>query len=191
MIDVSRGRNQSTPADWRSILTVILACVAGWSVVPSARAQKPVSPTVMALLSISPIQPEFFLTSVREQTNYQALRSIKPVDSRLIEPHRALTDNEAWQQFETEFAPQHPSPSPVKHQIETAKYGIDTTAFAVDRFVKSIRDHADFNFDQGHLRHAPVTPLGRSRDDPHVKLDLDLTHGRPYAGVRVVIPFGN
>ena len=89
MIDVSRGRNQRTPTDWRSTLRVTLACVAWWSVVPSARAQKSVSPTVMASLSISTIQPEFFLTSVSEQTNYQALRSIKPVGSRLIKPHRA------------------------------------------------------------------------------------------------------
>jgi hypothetical protein len=28
-------------------------------------------------------------------------------------------------------------------------------------------------------------------DNPQVKLDLDLTHGRPYLGARVVIPFGN
>jgi len=24
-----------------------------------------------------------------------------------------------------------------------------------------------------------------------VKLDLDLTHGKPYLGVRIAIPFGN
>ena len=191
VIEVSRGHKPSALNNWRSTLTVTLTCVAWRSVVPSARAQKSESPTMVASLSISTIQPEFFLTTAHERANYQALRLTHSISTRIIEPTHALTDGEAWEQFETEFGPQHPSPSPVQRQIETAKYVLDTTVFAVDRFVKSLRDHADFNFDQGHLRHAPVTPLGRSRDDPHVKLDLDLTHGRPYAGVRLVIPFGN
>ena len=96
-----------------------------------------------------------------------------------------------WEKFDSEFRPEHPSQSPIKRQIETAKFGLDTTVFAVDNFVKSIREHADFSFDRGRLQRTPVTSLGKSRNNPRVKLDLDLTHGKPFAGLRVVIPFGD
>lgn len=126
------------------------------------------------------MQPKVILKSVRERPD-------RPVPAL----HRAPTDADAWDKFEGEYRPEPRSPSPVKRQIETAKYGLDTTAFAVDRFVKSIRDHADFEFDQGSFRHTRANSRGRFLDNPQVKLDLDLTHGRPYLGARVVIPFGN
>ena len=191
VMNVSSGRKPSTLNNWRSTLTVTVACIACWSVVPYATAQKSESPVQIASLSVSTIQPEFFLTSVRERPDRPAPRVAERTDWSIVTPHRPPTDVEAWEKFDSEFRPEQRSPSLVKRQIETAKYGLDMTAFAVDRFVKSIRDHADFEFDQGDLRRTRANSRGGFLDNPRVKLDLDLTHGRPYAGVRVVIPFGN
>lgn len=145
----------------------------------------------MVSLSVSTIQPEPILSSVRErpdrQTPRHAARDHWPITTLRREP----TEAEAWEKFESEFRPEQRSPSPVKRQIETAKYGLDVTVFAVDRFVKSIRNHADCNFDQGRLRRTRANALGESQDNPRVKLDLDMTHGKPYVGARGVIPFGN
>jgi hypothetical protein len=192
VIDMSPGRKQSVFNSGRSILKVTVACIACWSLVPSVSAQKSESPVVMASLTTSTIQPEFILTTVRQEPDRPAApRSVeRPVWQLPVRRHKP-TDAEAWEKFDSEYRPAQRSPSPVKRQLETAKFGLDTTAFAVDRFVRSIRDHADFNYDHGHLRRTPTTPLGKSRDNPRVKLDLELTDDKPYAGVRIVIPIGN
>ena len=145
----------------------------------------------MASLSVSTIQPQFILTKVREQPDRPAPQVAERTDWPLPVHHGKPTDAEAWEKFEAEYEPQHPSPSLVKHQIENAKYGLDTTVFAVDRFVKSIRDHDDFEFDQGSLRRTPANSREGFLDKPRVKLDLETLRGKPYAGVRIVIPFGN
>jgi hypothetical protein len=145
----------------------------------------------MASLSVSTIQPEFMLTSVREQPDRPPPRVAERTDWPLPLLHRKPTDTEAWEKFDSEFRPEKRSPSPVKRQIETAKYGLDTTVFAVDRFVKSIRDHADFEFDQGNLRRTRTNSREGFLDNPRVKLDLDMLRDKPYVGARVVIPFGN
>ena len=188
---MSSCSRQSIANRWHSILTVTVACIACWSAVPSATAQKSQPPVLVASLSVSTIQPEFMLTSVRERPDRPAPRVTQRTDWPLPMRHRKPTDTEAWEKFESEFRPEQRSPSPVKRQIETAKYGLDTTVFAVDRFVKSIRDHADFEFDQGHLRRTRENSRGGFLDNPRVKLDLDMTHDKPYVGARVVIPFGN
>ena len=188
---MSSCSRQSIANRWHSILTVTVACVASWSAAPSAPAQKSESPMVVASLSVSTIPPEFSLNRVRERPDPPAPRIAGRADWQLPAPRRPKTDMEAWEKFEAEYRPEPRSPSPVKRQIETAKYGLDTTVFAVDRFVKSIRDHADFEFAQGGLRRTRANSCGGFLDNPRVKLDLDMTHGPPYLGARVVIPFGN
>jgi hypothetical protein len=145
----------------------------------------------MASLSVSTIQPEFILNRVRERPDHPAPQVIERTDWPIPVLHGKLTDTEAWEKFESEYRPEQRSPSPVKRQIETAKYGLDTTVFAVDRFVKSIRDHADFEFDQGRLHRTHTNSRGGFLDNPRVKLDLEMLRDKPYVGVRVVIPFGN
>ena len=188
---MSTCSKRSILTHWRSTLAVTVACIACWSAVPSATAQKSQPPVLIASLSVSTIQPEFFLSSVRERPDRPAPQVIERTDWPIRVFHRKPTDAEAWEKFESEYRPEQRSPSLVKRQIETAKYGLDTTVFAVDRFVKSIRDHADFEFDQGRLRRTRANSRGGFLDNPRVKLDLDLTHGTPYLGARVVIPFGN
>lgn len=179
---------QSSANRWHSILTVTVACIACWSAAP---AQKSESPMVMASLSVSTIQPKVILDRDREQPNLPASRVSERTEWPLPARHGKPTDTEAWEKFEAEYRPEPLSLSPVKRQLETAKYGLDTTLFAVDRFVKSIRDHADFEFDHGNMHRTRTNSRGGFLANPRVKLDLELLRGKPYAGVRLVIPFGN
>jgi hypothetical protein len=157
----------------------------------SAPAQESESPALVASLSVSTIQPEPILSSVRERLDQQALRPAERADWPITVPHHKPTDIEAWEQFDSEYRPEQRSASSVKRQIETAKYGLDTALFAVDHLVKGIRDHADFEFGQDSLRRPRANSRGGFLDNTRVKLDLDMTSGKPYVGARVVIPFGN
>jgi len=188
---MSTCSTHSIRTHWPSTLTIAAGCVAGWLAIPSASAQESEPPVLVASLSASTIQPEFFLNSVHERPDRPLPRLIEPADRPIPGFHRKPTDIDDWTEFEAEYRPEPRSPSPVKRPIETAKYGLDVTVFAVDRFVKSIRDHVDFEFDQDGWRRTRANPRGKFLDNPRVKLDLDMTHGRPYLGARVVIPFGN
>jgi hypothetical protein len=144
----------------------------------------------MAFLSVSTITAASIRSNISERTDRQVLteRGLQPI----LMPHRKPTDPEAWERFEAEYSPPKKSPSPIKRQIETAKYGLDTAVFAVDHFVKNVQSQADFSFDQGGLRRTRTTDSGESRNSPRVKLDLDVWQGsKPYVGVRIIIPFGN
>jgi hypothetical protein len=100
--------------------------------------------------------------------------------------YRKPTDGEAWNAFQSEYRPANQNPSPVKRQIENTKYGLDATIFAIDRFVRSI----DYEIDPRRGQRMSTNSRPRFFDNPRVKLDLDLTHGAPYIGGRVVIAFG-
>jgi len=187
---VSSYSKHSILSHWRSTISGTVACVSCWSAVPSATAQKSESPSLVAFLSVSTIPAEFIRSNISERIDRQALT--EGDRQRILMPHRKPTDDEVWEKFESEFRPAQRSSSPVKREIETAKYGLDTTLFAVDRFVKSIANQADFSLDQGSLRRTRATSLGGSRDNLRVKLDLNMWQGsKPYVGARIVIPFGN
>ena len=168
-----------------------LGCLLCWFAPSSFAGQESESNLVVASLSMAtaPLQPcgEY----QRKPSERWAIQLTEPRTVVLIEPRRALTDAEAWKNFDRDYRPERRNPSPVKHQIEVAKYGLDTTIFAVYRFVKSIRDHADYSFEEGHLRPSMLNTRGGFLANPRVKLDIDMTHGKAFIGARVVIPFGN
>ena len=144
----------------------------------------------MAFLSVATIPSQSIRSNISERTDRQVLteRELQPI----LTSHRKPTDAEAWERFEGEYSPAQKSPSPIKRQIQTAKYGLDTAVFAVDHFVKNVRSQADFSFDQGSLHRTQATTSGEPRNSPRVKLDLEVWQGsKPYVGVRIIIPFGN
>jgi hypothetical protein len=186
---VNRCRKHSIPSHWRSTISGTIACVSCWSAIPAA-AQQFESPFLMASLSVSPFPAAPIRSSISGRTNHQdvANQELQPI---LMSSHKP-TDIEAWERFEAEYSPPKKSPSPVKRQIETAKYGLDTATFALDRFVKNVQSQADFCFDQGSLHRTQATSLERPQNSPRVKLDLDMCQGsKPYVGVRIIIPFGH
>jgi hypothetical protein len=144
----------------------------------------------MAFLSVPTITAASTRSNVSERTDRQVLteRELQPI----WVAHRKPTDHEAWERFEAEYSLPRKSPSLIKRQIETAKYGLDTAVFAVDRFTKNVESQADFSFDQGSLRRTRVATTGEPQNKPRVKLDLEMWQGsKPYVGVRLIIPIGN
>jgi len=81
-------------------------------------------------------------------------------------PHHKPTNAEAWERFESDYSPPQKSPSTIKRQIESTKYGLDTAVFAVDRFTKNVEDQADFSFDQGSLRRTRANFCWRVAEQP-------------------------
>jgi len=187
---VNNCSKHSSRRHWRSIISGTAACVSCWSAVPPATAQQSESPSLMTFLSVSTITAASIRSNVSQRTDRQDLtqRELQPI----LMSHPKPTDAEAWDRFEVEYKPPQKNPSPIKRQIETAKYGLDTAVFAVDRFTKNVEHQADFSFDQGSLRRTRTASSGESLINPRVKLDLDMWQGsKPYVGVRLIIPFGN
>jgi hypothetical protein len=143
----------------------------------------------MAFLSVSTISAASSRSNINVRTDCQvhAERELQPI----LMSHNKPTDTEAWERFETEYSPPQNASSSVKRQIQTAKYGLDTVVFAVDRFIKNVESQADFSLDRGSLRRTRATSPGELLGNPRVKLDLDMGQStRPYMGVRIIIPFG-
>ena len=187
---MNRCSRHSILSHWRSTITGTVACVSCWSAVPSATAQQSESPFLMASLSISTIPAGSIHSNISERIDRQALTDREP--RPILVASRKPTDAEAWESFEAEYSPPQKSPSLIKRQIETAKYGLDTAVFAVDRFTKNVQNQADFSFDQGSLRRTRAISLRAARTSPRLKLDLDMWQGgKPYLGVRLIIPIGN
>lgn len=161
-------------------LTVTAECLVWWVVVPSAAAQTSEAPVLVSALTIARLTPEI-----------HPPRAVKRVEHPIPVLHRRRSDADAWERFDAEFRLPKKSPAFVKRQVETAKYGLDVAVFSVDRFVKNVRESADFHLEDGRWsRTAPDRP-GVYQTQIRVKLDLDLTHGKPYFGARLVIPIGN
>lgn len=188
---MSTFSQQSIGARWRLASVIAVGYVAGSLAVLSAPAQESETPVLIASLSASTMTPEFILNSVRERPDRPAPPVIDRIDRPMPVPHRKPTDSDAWDRFEAEYRPELQNPSLIKHHIETAKYGLDVTVFALDRFIKSIRNNSDFELNDGNLHRTQTNSRDLFPVNPHVKLDFDMTHGHPYLGARVVIPFGN
>ena len=142
----------------------------------------------MAFLSVPTTTAESSRTNMSERTGRQVLtlRESQP----MLLSNRKATSSEAWERFEADYSPPQKS-SPVKRQIESAKFGLDTAVFAVDRFLKNVESQADFSLDRGSLRRTRATTFAEALKNPRVKLDLEMGQSvRPYAGVRIIIPFG-
>lgn len=184
-----------------SRLTLTIAWVALGLLVPVVRAQEPKLPAVVASVSAPSIPTEFLLRKVPERIVPTATRVTEAANWRIAAPERAPTEDEAWARFEVEYRPEYQSPSLIKHQIESAKYGLDCAVFAFSQFSKNLNDSARFKFDHGCLRRAsnisaPTrgssnAPRAGILDNVYVKLDLEMPPSKPYVGVRVVFPLGN
>ncbi len=150
---MSRCCKRSIRSQWHSTISGTVVCLSCWSAVPSATAQESKSPALMAFLSVPTTTAASSRTNVNEQADRRVLtlRESQP----MLMSDRSPTSAEAWERFEADYSPSQKSPSPIKRQIESAKYGLDTAVFAVDRFFKNVQSQADFSLDQGNLRRTP------------------------------------
>ena len=120
---------------------------------------------------------------------------------RVTEFGRRNTSANRWEKFETEFGITKREPSRVLGTVQTVKYNLDTFLFTVDDFAQSLSDSLQFECDEGKLHH--VSTLGeRPRqnssspsmdiaENARLGLDLNVSGGKPYVGVKLIVPLGN
>jgi len=105
----------------------------------------------------------------------------------------------SWEQFEAEFGLQQNDPTLIRGNLRRVKYGMDLVTYSVDNFLRSTERALELKYSNGAVRRAATAPNEPSPgskhagafDDTRLKLDLDLTRGKPYVGLRLVVPFGN
>ena len=165
------------------------SCLIRWpvSVIPAPESAAPV---FVIALAVVPLPSELLLARSRD-LDWPKPPERPPADLALLVLHREPTDTEVWEHFEAEYRLPNRSPEFIRRQIENAKYGLDKAAFSVGRFIKSFRDTANSEFAQGTVRRTRANGHGGFLDNPRLQLDLDMAHGKPYVGARLVIPFGN
>jgi hypothetical protein len=127
-----------------------------------------------------------------------AVRSIR-------EPSRERTAGDRWEKFESEFGIRQKDPSFVKSSMESAKYSLDKSVFALNEFVQNVEGRLSFDYPLRSLGR-PATPNNSSRPtsnspiplwdavgNAHFKSDIDLDagRGRAFVGVRLVLPIGD
>jgi hypothetical protein len=116
-------------------------------------------------------------------------------------------DRRRWEQFETEFGLGEPSISPFLARLESAKYRLDKTVFAVDDLVESVENAFEFEYrfrsGRWHGRsdaratasavrttHGPAWDMlqdARLRSD----IDIDVFKSEAFIGLRLIIPIGD
>jgi len=185
---VNRCGKQNCRHPWGASLAVV-SCLVGWpvSVIPAPESAAPV---FVIALAVVPLPSELLLAGSRDH-DWPKRPELPHTDLAPLVRHREPTDTEVWEHFEAEYRLPNRSPEFVRRQVENAKYGLDKAAFSVDRFVKYFRNNADFDFAQGNVRRTRANGHGGYLDNPRLRLDLDMAHGKPYVGARLVIPFGN
>lgn len=121
------------------------------------------------------------------------------------EPSRERSAGDRWEQFETEFGIHKKNPSLVKGSLESAKYRLDKTVFAVNEFVQNVENKLSFDYKLRSLGRAAnsnessratsssAIPLWDPLENAHLKSDinLDAVGGRAFVGVRLVLPIGD
>lgn len=117
-------------------------------------------------------------------------------------PSRA-SSGQRWEKFNAEFAIQQKSPLLVKGAMEEAKYQLDSAAFAVKDFAKEVEDYFRVDYELRNLSSAPPrsktlrpiydTPFDDMMDNARFRSDVKLgaEGGGAFAGVRLVLPFGD
>ena len=106
-----------------------------------------------------------------------------------------------WEKFEAEFGITEKEPSLVLGTMQTAKYNLDTILFTVDDFAQNVSDAFQLEYDAGRFRRVPTSGERSGRessrslvavaDNARLGLDLNFNGGKPYVGVKLVVPLGN
>jgi hypothetical protein len=190
-----------TNCRWVSIAACLAALFAG----EAAHAQEAKRPLLVEHVPLS------VLAGPSASTNSVATGGITgSVDGEaatraMKEPKQELTRGERWEKFETEFGVREKDPSLIKGSIESAKYQLDKTTFALNEFVQNVED--TFSFDYGlrtlgrgdntnessRVASSSPIPLWNAIENARFKsdIDLDVPRGRAFVGVRLVLPIGD
>jgi hypothetical protein len=120
---------------------------------------------------------------------------------RVTNVRRKNTSADRWEKFEAEFGITEKEPSLVLGTMQTAKYNLDTILFTVDDFAQNVSDTLQLEYDAGKFRRVSTLGERSGRESPRslvaavdnarLGLDLNINGGKPYVGVKLVVPLGN
>jgi len=105
-----------------------------------------------------------------------------------------------WEKFESEFGIVEPEHSTVLRSVQSAKYNLDRLVFAADEFSHNLSSMSQYELDHGRLYHVSSDPPPSAEDlwptpsvprNVRLGLDVNVSLGRPYVGLKLVIPFGD
>jgi hypothetical protein len=181
------------------------ACLAALVVATVARAQE-----AKQRLLAEYVPPSLLAESSASTNSSAGIGMADAMDGELAnrtmqEPKRELTRGERWEKFEADFGIGKRDPSLLKGSIESAKYRLDRTVFALNEFVQGMEDAFSFDYELRTLRRGAGTneptraasssaiPLWNAVENARLKsdIDLDMTGGRAFVGVRLVLPIGD
>lgn len=148
------------------------------------------------LLAASPVSAEDPDDAARP-----GYRSRTTLETQLVmaEP-RLVKKLTRWDKFEAEFGLYEPPSSPVLGQLADLKYGLDLATYNVEMFTRNLDDALEFRYNRGKFQRVTTVSSYEPRkyrgglltlDDLRLKMDVKLATGKPYLGVRVVVPFGD
>ena len=186
-----------TNCRWLSIATCLAALLAG----RAAHAQEAKRPLLAEHVPLS------VLVEPPASTNSVAAGGItgsvdgEAATAGMTKPKRELTQGERWEKFEAEFGIHEKDPSLIKGSIESAKYRLDRTVFALNEFVQNVEDALSFDYglrslatnESTRAASASPIPLWDAIENARFKSDinLDMPGGRAFVGVRLVLPIGD
>jgi len=143
-------------------------------------------------------------------TNQATVASTKSALSRtesdqrtVATPCNALSAGERWEKFEAEFGVTNKNSSATMGTVESAKYQLDKSTFALQEFVNSVTSSLSFDYGMSDLTGckpssttAPpprnANPILDCLGNARFKSDINLTLASPpFVGVRLVMPIGN
>jgi hypothetical protein len=115
---------------------------------------------------------------------------------------RPVTSGDRWERFETEFGVKRRNDSPVLDSLQTAKYQLDRTTFAVQELMDTVEQSLSFDYGLHDLGMAVPEPRPYRRSDTinlmdaiqnaRFKSDIDLKlASKSYVGVKLVLPLGD
>jgi hypothetical protein len=120
---------------------------------------------------------------------------------QIIKSRRVNDASHRRDRFEAEFGIEGKKRAGVMGSLQLAKYTLDDVTFTVDDFTRSLSDALKLEYDHGHVHRAVSandkahsTVPGPWSDLPQglrFGPEFDLTGGKPYVGLVVVIPFGD
>lgn len=139
------------------------------------------------------------LLATPEKTNTTATaRDIIALPAR----KQPVTPGDRWAKFEAEFGITNKESSPVKSTLQSAKYQLDHTTFAVQEFVNNVENLLRFDYSVRDLMTSSSTPkIHRGStgsvwldtfNEMRVRSDIDLKlSSRQFVGVKLVLPLGD
>jgi hypothetical protein len=180
----------------------VTTCLAWAFFVTLSRAEEP-----KRELLVEHVPPSIIAASAAPTNFIASIEAAPAIDgeepARLMKkPQPRLTEGERWEKFEAEFGLKQKNPSLFKGSLESAKYRVDRTTFALNEFVQNVESALSFDYGLRPVGSTNTTtrgaatspiPLWDAVQNARFKSDIDLNvpGGRAFVGVRLVLPIGD